>query len=169
MPETREIVVNTGPLIALAAALGDLRVLKHLYTRAVIPFEVAREILVENVTRFGAAEFEAASWLEKKDSPIVPTQALKNTLGPGEAAVIQWALVEKINTVCIDEAVGRRVARLNGLRVTGSLGILIRAKRTGFPVVLADAIRSMRQKGIWLSSHIEALALQEAGEKTSTL
>lgn len=165
MPETREIVINTGPLIALTAALGDLRVLEHLYARVVVPFEVAQEILVENSTRFAAAEFDAASWLEKKTCPVTVAALLKNALGPGEAAVIQCALEERIGVVCIDEAVGRRVARLNGLRVTGSLGILIRAKKEGLPIVVANAIQSMRSKGIWLGDALAAEALKEAGEK----
>ena len=164
MPETRELVINTGPLIALAAALGDLRVLNGLYTRVLVPLEVAREILAGNADRFAATQFNEASWLDKRDKPVAVTPSLENTLGPGEAAVIHWALSERIDVVGIDEAVGRRVARLSGLRVTGSLGMLIRAKREGFPVVLADAIRAMRKRGIWLSSNVEAAALQEAGE-----
>jgi predicted nucleic acid-binding protein len=45
---------------------------------------------------------------------------LLTTLDRGEAAVIALALAEKIPTACIDETVGRRVARLHGLAVTGS-------------------------------------------------
>ncbi|MCP2730476.1 hypothetical protein NJ959_18780 [Symplocastrum sp. BBK-W-15] len=32
---------------------------------------------------------------------------------------------ENIQTVCIDEVAGRRIARLSGLSVTGSIGILL--------------------------------------------
>ena len=35
MPETQEIVINTSPIIALVAALGDLRVLQ-IYRRVLI-------------------------------------------------------------------------------------------------------------------------------------
>ncbi len=164
MPEKREIVINTGPLVALVAAMGDLRILDKMYTRVIVPHEVACEVLVENATRFGSAEFEAASWLEKASSPLTIAPALRNVLDAGEAAVIQWALNEGITTVCIDEAVGRRIARLNGLRVTGSLGILIRAKRDGHLSLLSDVIRSMRDRGIRLSADVERLALEEAGE-----
>ena len=53
----------------------------------------------------------------------------------GEAAVIQLALEENIQTVCIDEAVGRRIARLNNLSLTGLIGILLRAKISGYPLL----------------------------------
>jgi len=33
MPEEKVIVINTGPLIALTAATGNLDILQHLYCR----------------------------------------------------------------------------------------------------------------------------------------
>lgn len=39
MLKTTQIVINTSPLIALVAALGDLQVL-NLYTEVLVPFEV---------------------------------------------------------------------------------------------------------------------------------
>ena len=85
-------------------------------------------------------------------------------LDRGEAAVIALALAEKIPTVCIDEKVGRRVARLHGLIVTGSLGILIQARQQGLPVSVSASVGRMRQHGIWLSPALEVEALRLAGE-----
>ncbi|MDY6783847.1 MAG: hypothetical protein SW833_15105 [Cyanobacteriota bacterium] len=45
MPKTESIAIDTSVLIALVAALGDLAVLKFLYTRVWVPFEVCQEIL----------------------------------------------------------------------------------------------------------------------------
>jgi len=86
-------------------------------------------------------------------------------IGTGEAAVSQLALKENINTVCIDEGVGRRVARLNGLKVTGSLGILIRAKKEGHSVTISDAIERMISRDIHLSDRLICAALKQAGEE----
>ena len=44
MPNTENIVINTGPIIALVAALGELKVLFSLYCRALVPFEVIAEL-----------------------------------------------------------------------------------------------------------------------------
>ena len=42
MPDRgKTIVTNTTPLIALTAATGSLDVLRSLYTRVVVPYEVA--------------------------------------------------------------------------------------------------------------------------------
>ncbi len=56
MPETQEIVINTGPLIALTAAMGDLRVLQ-IYRQAWTPFEVIQEIAAGGGAQFALAEF----------------------------------------------------------------------------------------------------------------
>ena len=66
MPDsTEEIVINTGPVIALIAAMGDLKILADLYTRVLVPKEVCQEITAGNATRFAAKEFQAASQIEK--------------------------------------------------------------------------------------------------------
>jgi len=85
------------------------------------------------------------------------------TLDVGEAAVIQLALNEGIQTVCIDESLGRRMARLNGLLVTGSMGVLLRAKQEGYPFLMREAIRKMKSRGIWISQAVEDFVLQQAG------
>lgn len=165
MPDARELVINTGPLLALVAAFDDLGILHLLYDRVVVPLEVSQEILVDNASRYGAKEFEAASGLERRPSAVQVSAFLRNSLDPGEAGVIQTALDDKIETVCIDEPVGRRVARLHGLRVTGSVGILLRAKREGHLPRVTDAIERMRSKGIRLSDTLVKSVLKQAGEE----
>jgi predicted nucleic acid-binding protein len=134
MPSTNQIVINTSPLIALVAAMGDLKILESLYTDVLVPFEVYEEILIGGTTGFAVNEFQSASWLKKQSYPLNISPFLFNSLDLGEASVIQLAINKNISTVCIDEAVGRRIARLSGLSVTGSIGILLRAKREGYPL-----------------------------------
>ena len=79
----------------------------------------------------------------------------------GEASVIQLAVNENIRTVCIDEAVGRRIARLNGLCLTGSIGVLLRAKRKGLDFSMTEAIDRMQSNGIYLSKKVIDFALRQ--------
>ena len=164
MPELKEIVINTGPLIALVAATGDLAILHGLYSRIVIPFEVGSEILAGGQSGFAVPEFQAATFLEKQPNPATIGTFLNNSLDTGEASVIQTALDLGISTVCIDEAVGRRIARLNGLAVTGSIGILIRAKQEGNAISIRTALDNMRRHGIWIGNNIADIAIKLAGE-----
>ena len=156
--------VAKGQLLALIAGLGNLNILQHLYRRVVITAEVREEILRGGGRGFGVEIFEAAHWLDLQEEPTVISPFLERVLDRGEASVIQWALAQGVETVCIDEVVGRRFARLHGLRVTGSVGVLLRAKKEGHVVSVRQALNSMRQKGIWLSDRVVRFALKEAGE-----
>ncbi|MGB3239451.1 MAG: DUF3368 domain-containing protein [Geitlerinemataceae cyanobacterium] len=164
MPKVDRIVINTSPLIALVAALETLTVLPSLYNEVLVPFEVCQEILCGGSSNFAVAEFAADTWLQKIKSPLIISPLLLNSLDRGEAAVIQLALDEGVSTVCIDETVGRRVARLSGLTLTGSVGILLRAKREGYPISVKQSIVKMLDKGIRLSPTVINFALKESGE-----
>ena len=163
MPNTSEIVINTSPLIAIVAAMGDFNVLQSLYTNVIVPFEVSQEILIGGTTGLSVTEFQADFWLKKQSVPVNISPILLNSLDIGEASVIQLALNKNISTVCIDEAVGRRIARLSGLAVTGSIGILLRAKKEGYPLSIKTAIEKMLNHNIRLSQRVIDFALKEAG------
>jgi len=160
MPETEELVINTGPLLALIAGIGDLSFLDLLYKRVLVSFEVCQEIEAGGTSGFGVSEFRKSSFIEKRSNPLTITPFLRNVLDLGEASVIQLALDENIHTVCIDESMGRRIARLNGLKLTGSIGVLIRAKQDGFDFSMCDAINRMQSQGIYLSQKVVDFALR---------
>lgn len=160
MPDqTRAVVTNTTPLIALTAATGSLEVLRKLYTRVVVPYEVAEEIRAGGKDAFGLDVFEQASWLEINHSPVVLPPYLQNSLDRGEASVIQTALQQGIELDCIDEVAGRRIARLSKLGITGSIGILLKAMSMGYQLSIPEALNRMRDRGIWLSEGVIRFAL----------
>ena len=70
MPEERELVINTTPIISLIAATGSLDMLPLLYRRVWVPFEVCREIHAAGADNFAVTEFEQMNWLHKQNSPI---------------------------------------------------------------------------------------------------
>lgn len=164
MPNTENIVINTGPIIALVAALDELKVLSSLYRKVLVPFEVIVELHAGGPKGFAVGEFEDAIWLVKWTNPLNISPLLTNSLDIGEASVIQLALNEKVSTVCIDEPRGRSMARLSGLSITGSIGILLRAKKQGYPITIQDSIKRMTERGIWLSEKVINFALKQAGE-----
>ncbi len=164
MPETKELVINTGPLLTLIAGNGDLSLLELLYKRVLVPFEVCQEIEAGGASGFGVSEFRRSSFMEKRSNPLTINPFLRNSLDLGEASVIQLALDENIHTVCIDESMGRRIARLNGLKLTGSIGVLIRAKQDGFDISMGEAINRMQSQGIYLSQKVVDFALKQVNE-----
>lgn len=161
----REIVVNTGPIIALVAATQSIEWLPSLYDRILIPYEVVLEIEAggignpETLALHGIKELVTIVQ-QKADLP----PALLRELDLGEASVIHAATHHGISTVAIDEKAGRRIARLNGLKVTGSLGILIKARKLGLIDNLTNCISRIQFQGIWISENLAQQALAEVGE-----
>ena len=164
MPDDKSLVINTGPTLAIIAATGDLLILKELYREVHVPLEVCAELQHGGMSDFGVREFENADWLNKWHEPQSITPLLANSLDKGEASVIQLALDKNIPLVAIDERVGRRLARLSGLKLTGSMGILIRAKKEGLLPSIRSAVEKMQEKGIWLSQSVIDFAINECCE-----
>lgn len=162
MPDRPRIVTNTTPLIALAVATGSLEILRHLYREVVVPLEVSEEIMAGGKHDFGLAAFQAAAWLTRKTQPALVPPYIRNALDRGEGAVIQTAIDEKIDLVCIDEVVGRRFARLSGLNLTGTIGVLLKAQQQAYPVSIREALSRMQDQGIWLSERVIRFALDHA-------
>ena len=104
-----------------------------MYGRIVIPYEVLQEIEAG-----GPGNLEIIALRSIASKVLIggqPTQidaAMLREIDLGESSVISSALIHVIDTVAIDEKAGRRLARIHGLKVTGSIGILLKAKRHNF-------------------------------------
>jgi predicted nucleic acid-binding protein len=159
-----KIVINTGPIVALVAGLGSLDVLGKLYDEVYVTKEVAIELMIDGLDRFAAKEFEEAEFLIRIEKSLIISPLLRNMLDTGEASVIQYALDNQLPLVCIDESAGRRIARLNELKLTGSIGIILKAKSKGYITEIKPILNRMLKHGIFISSKLINLALKEANE-----
>ena len=97
----------------------------HFGIQFVTPAEVADGIAAG--VRLGHA-VDLPTWVEVVPVPGGVQRLNIAALDGGEAAVIELAIALGVKTVCIDEWRGRRAATSVGLKVTGSLGLLGRAK-----------------------------------------
>ena len=87
-------------------------------------------------------------------------------LGAGEREVLALAL-ETPDAICIvDDALARRIAGALQLRVTGTLGVLIDAKRAGLISALRPQLDQLHSLGFRLAAHTRTAVLKIAGEST---
>lgn len=156
--------LDTGVLIAIAAAAGSWDILATLQQPIVITQKVLQEIR-RGRSGSPATDTPISICMTIWEETIQIPQWLTGVLDEGEASVIALALSEAWPEVGIDEAVGRSVAKTCGLRLTGSLGLLVRAKRNGYAITMRDAISRIRAAGIWIGKDVEHAALRIAGEK----
>jgi predicted nucleic acid-binding protein len=87
-------------------------------------------------------------------SPTIDAVA-RADLGAGERATIQLAIEQGIDVVAIDERRGRQIARSVGLRVTGSLGLLGRAKTLGIVPAVRPYVERLRAGGWFAAGLLE--------------
>jgi predicted nucleic acid-binding protein len=144
------LVIDTGPLIALAEA-DALDIIGNLPIEIVAPDEVRREL--DTGVSSGHPIVDMSS-IRIVSPPQTPSRIAVSNLGAGESAVIQLALDLDIDWVAIDERKGRRAALAVGLRVTGSLGLLGRAKRLGLIQSVKPFIEKLRQRGEWFDEDL---------------
>lgn len=152
MPDS-SIIANSSCLIALES-IGHLELLQKTYGRILIPEAVCKE--------FGSSIPGWISIGQVQDSRLA--RALLLDLGPGEAEVIVLGLEHAPCTVILDDRKARRLARDLGLTVTGTVGVLLKAKQQGFLPQILPALDALQEKNFRVSPALKARALQLAGE-----
>jgi predicted nucleic acid-binding protein len=91
-------------------------------------------------------------------------QLLLPTLDQGEAEVIALGIEQGARLLLLDELIGRKVAESLGLRITGSVGILIRAKQLGEISAVKPLLSQMLDTGFYLSRSFVEAVLRGVGE-----
>lgn len=151
------VVADAGPLMALAK-LNLLHLLKQLYSRVMVTQSVYEEVVIEGMRRgFEDARILQRFLSQEKWEPIgvghIPDTIASLPLDRGERESIALAIALD-GLLLIDEERGRAVARQHGVKVRGTLGVLIQAYRTG--LITADQLRFYfgqieERTDIWIS------------------
>jgi len=149
---------NTTPFIALSS-IGQLNLLPKLFGQVHVAEAVIEEcaeggrILVPDLARM--------DWIVPVAHDDVNALTFMFELDRGEKQTIILAREHKADFVLIDERIGRRIAEYLGLTVTGTLGVLTKAKTLGLVDSFRDSALGMKQQGIYYNANlIERLALR---------
>jgi len=159
----RSVFVDASPLIFLARAdLLDL--LRRPDWDVSVPETVRAEILRRGAGDVTVRALGAAPWLLVPRSVDVPRGILDLDLGRGESEVLAAAVADPAALVVMDDRAGRRAARQFGLRVVGTLGLVLAAKSSGRIPSARKVLERLRGGGMHLSDRVVDRALREVGE-----
>lgn len=144
-------VLDSTCLIGLDQ-VGRLELLPNLFDPVLIPLEVEREAGI------------SAPWLKiEAPSNMALVSALKAMVDDGEAEAIALA-AEKQWRIVLDDRRARDLALRMGLKVIGTVGVLVRAKRSGLLPWIKPVLNELTEKGFRLSDTLKREALLLAGE-----
>ena len=157
----RRVVVNTTPLIALAE-IGELHILKDLYERIEIPNAVFEEIKSEPAY---SEVREATEWIKIVEVDL-PKQKklLSSRLHAGEVEVILHAKDTKADLVILDDKLARKTARYMELTITGTLGVIVKAKEKGYIHSVRPVMDKLIHNGLYVSPEIQEMVLRSVNE-----
>ena len=156
----RVVVSDAGPLISLGR-LDLLVLLREFFAEVQVPDIVIEECLARPDNVDAQRIRQALSDGLLLNCPAPPT--LLPGLEPGESAAISRAL-EIGAALLMDERAGRAHALSLGLVVTGTLGVLVRARRRVLIGPLAPLLGALRASGQRLSEALVRQALADVGE-----
>jgi len=161
------IVSNTTPISNLLH-VDKIFLLSELFGVVYIPEAVANEVNV--------AFSDCWEWRESLEGGRILIQPILNTilakqmvplLHQGEAETICLALEKKAKLCLIDDKDGRIIAQLNNLSITGTLGILLKAKKNGLVSSVKPLINELRtEHNFWIRDDMYQKVLNIAREKT---
>jgi uncharacterized protein len=156
------VVSDSSPLIILAK-LDRFELLNKLFSRVYVSAEVYREVVVLGSGRPGASEVANAPWIEIHKLTGEAALSQKHTagaLGAGELATILLAKQLRANFVLLDDHKARVLARAEGLKPLGSVGLLETFYARGYLADLRAAFQALLSHNAYIDPRLLNLRLK---------
>ena len=109
-------------------------------------------------------QLEVLPWVEMREPRSEVVLSLITDLGAGETATLALALERGDAVVILDDALARRHAQRLGVRFTGTLGLLLDAKRAGLIDAVTPVLDELQSLRFRLSAGTREVILRLAGE-----
>ncbi|MDR0909885.1 MAG: DUF3368 domain-containing protein [Spirochaetaceae bacterium] len=156
------IICDSSALIALAVC-DILHLLEDLYEEVLIPQKVYEEIQVPGKPESTKIKQWASSKVAKATIDNL-SKANKLGLDPGETEAIALYWDKSADRLLIDDGLAREVAKQNGIKITGSSGILLLAKEQGLIPAVKPYMDMMYNSEVYITKEFYDTVLLLAGE-----
>ena len=151
MPKT--IISDTSCFIVLTK-IEELDLLHKVYGQIATTWDIANE--------FGE---KPPYWIDiKMLRTNTGQQLLEMQIDKGESNAIALALETPESTLILDDYKARRIAEELHIPYTGTVGVIVKSKRSGLIPSIKPMLDKIRQTDFRISMDIEIRALKEANE-----
>ena len=149
------VVSNASPLIA-GLDIGIGAIFEALFGAVFIPPAVRQEVFTNR---------PQPSWIiEQSLMDSSASRLLQGRLGAGEREAIALTLEVKADLLLMDELAGRRTATSLGVRVMGTLGVLLRAKTQQLIPAVSPLLDQLVATGFYVDDELAEQVRRTAGE-----
>lgn len=156
MPKT---IISDTSILILFSKINHLDLLKNVYTELIITPEIAEE--------FGE---ELPDWIRVQAASNKEYQEiLELQIDFGEASAIALAKELKNTLLLLDDLKARKLANRLNLKITGTLGIIHKAKQLGFIDKIKPVIQKLLDTDFRISQNIIEELLSLNNENNSNL
>jgi predicted nucleic acid-binding protein len=156
-------IVNASPLILLAKA-GQLDLLRLGGVDVVTPDTVIAAIGAKGSNDPTAVAIEQSSWITVVPAPAIPEPVRVSKLDAGESAVLALAHGNPNCEVVLDDLAARRCAARLGIPCSGTLGLVLAARRLSIIAEARPLVERLRQVGLYLDDEFVDEVLRRIGE-----
>jgi predicted nucleic acid-binding protein len=154
---------TTSPLQYLQQ-IGHLELLPGLVSRITVPTAVAHELAEGRRRGLDLPVPQSLPGIDLREPSGEKAVRLVADLGPGETEV-QLLALEHVDPVAIlDDALARRYAEVLKIRLTGTLEVLLDAKRRGLVSSVTPLIDDLQRLGLRWSEQMRRAVLRRAEE-----
>jgi len=158
-----DIICNTSPIQYLHQ-LELLPTLRILAGRMIVPPAVVDELAEGRALGMNLPDLTTFDWVAVRRPVSELAVPLVTDLGPGETEVLMLGLELREAVVVLDDTLARRVAEILGLRLTGTLGLLLDAKRAGLIMAVSPLLDQLHALRFRVAPNTRAAVLKLAGE-----
>ncbi len=155
--------INASPIIFLAQA-GLLDMLRLVATEIRLTASVEQEIRKKLASDLAVKAVSDTRWFTRVLDPVIPPVIADWGLGAGESSVLAACLSNSKATAILDDLAARRCANTLDIPLTGTLGLVLKAKQCGFIPTAEPIIRALKHHGMYLSEKTISRALAMVGE-----
>lgn len=159
------VICNATPLINFAG-INRLDLLQSIFQKVIIPQAVYQETTQSNFPSSSLIinAIKQENWLQVKQVDLIPKD-ISYLLDAGEREVITLALSLNENKVLLDEQEARKVAQTFKLKIIGTLGILILAKKNNLISEVKPLLDNMiKNSQYWVNKSLYKQVLKSVNE-----
>lgn len=150
-----KVTISDTSCLIILTKIGALDILRQLYTTVIITQDIFQEY-----------DDTIPDWfLIQNAKDQYRQQLLEMQIDKGEASAIALAMEIGDHILILDDWKARKVAERLSLNVTGTLGVIIKARNSGIISSIKPLIEKIRETNFRISEELEKIALQAANEQ----